>query len=140
MKTSFSAVLALAAGLALPLPGTSAPRAPDQVDAYRVSKVFGNGWEISRGMSAVAITDLIGRPREKITPEVWAYRGFFPNEAFARSFQGNTLLITLSGDKVTDLHLVNPHAKSVLTARLQREKTTLTIADIATPTRSTLMQ
>ncbi len=140
MKFSVSALFALATALALPLPATSAPRARDQVDAYRVATVFGNGWEISRGMSSFAVTDLIGMPREKITPEVWAYRGFYPNEAFARSFRGNTLLITFSGDKVTDLHLVNPHAKSVLTARLQREKTTLTIADIAKPARSTMTQ
>ncbi|MBK8478764.1 MAG: hypothetical protein IPL39_21520 [Opitutaceae bacterium] len=140
MKNSISALFALATALAFPLPSTSAPAARDQVDAYRVRAVHGNGWEINRGMSAVAVTDLIGMPREKITPEVWVYRGFWPNEDFARKFQGNTLLVTFSGDKVTDLHLVNPHAKSVLTARLQREKTTLTIADIATPARSTMTQ
>lgn len=140
MKTYLSAMLTLATALAFPLPATSAPPARDQVDAYRVSTILGNGWELSRGMSPRDVTDRIGVPLERITREVWAYRGFRPNEDFARSFRGNTLLVTFNDHKVSDLHLVNTRAKSVLTARLHRERKAITVADIATPSRSTMIQ
>jgi hypothetical protein len=133
MKTSISALFIVAAALAA-LPNLAATPAKDTVDAFRLSAVnTRDGGLIVRGDTAYTVRMSLGWPQATLTPNVWLYRGYYPADESARAFSGNTLLVTFANNKVTDIHIVNSHAKAVLAARLQQTTAPVTIADIAKP-------
>lgn len=134
MKTTLSALFVLAASLTI-LPNLAAAPARDSFDVLRVRSVKSwTGDQISRGDAPYTVRKSLGSPHETLSADVWVYRGYYPAEDSVPTFRGNTLLVTFTRNKVSDIHLVNPRAQRILAAHLRSTRIPVTIADIAKPT------
>jgi hypothetical protein len=126
MKTKLASILVLAAACAA-LSSTSLTAAPNQPTAlaFRVSTADFNGWEITRGMKAKKVINRCGAPDAKLSANVWVYQRFHavPNQSEAR--ECTTLVVTFVEGIVSDLHLVNDRAQTIIAARVQSGETTI---------------
>ncbi len=133
MNTPLSALFLLAAALIGPAPLLAAP-AGDHADVVRVRTVKSwTGDQIARGDAPCTVRRSLGSPHRTLSSDLWVYRGYYPAEDSVPTFRGNTLLVTFTNNKVTDLHLVNPRAERILVAHLRTTQVPVMIADIAKP-------
>ncbi len=120
MKTKLASFLVLAAALSISFsaPLHAAPKSAE-AHAVRVRTVNFDGWEISRGASAQTLVNRFGMPASKLSENTWVYEGFHAVQKRAPARECDTLIVTLVEGVVTDLHLVNDRAESIIAARVQ---------------------
>lgn len=113
MKTSFLALLALAASAPLARAATStsdnASHLLQQQGAIAVAQVGGH---VEPGTFRVQVSAKLGRPDETLADGSWLYHGRRVSESEARG----TLVVRFAGGRVQSLSLVAPQALAALRA------------------------
>ena len=127
MKTSLLVLLvALSASSAL----ATSPAAPASTPfAYTVSAIpQPNQADISLGATRTTVRRMMGPPLRQLAANVWAYAGYHPDVAAEQEHGCNTLIITFTDGRVSDLKIANPHAASLIAASLQTSTAPVHIA------------
>lgn len=116
MKTSI-----LIVSLALSVLVVSASGAPSTTPALAlpVSRVSD---QIESGMPRIAVTVRLGQPSQRLSENVWAYRGFRVRNGSSGQEACDTLVVTFADDLVSDLRLVNRPAEVAIAAQVKLDK------------------
>ncbi|BET65847.1 hypothetical protein ASA1KI_07650 [Opitutales bacterium ASA1] len=109
MKNRISPALAVAVWLALAAtPALHADTEPAPARAYTVKQV---GEHVTRGTPRIAVIVHLGRPTEKLGPDIWVYRGFTARNEDSRkrtSPDTDRLVIVFDDGYVREMKLANP--------------------------------
>ncbi|HEX2852937.1 MAG TPA: hypothetical protein VHO24_06845 [Opitutaceae bacterium] len=131
MKTRIASLLVLAATLSTLAFAPAASAATNKAAyGFPISQVvrFDNS-EIARGTSEMTVLRLLGSAPEKLSPNVWVYRGFHPKTDVTAGNDCNKLVVTFTDGKVSDLKIVNDSAVRVIAANAKKAaQTTFQIA------------
>jgi|CZKI01.1.fsa_nt_gi hypothetical protein len=134
MNTRNASVLILAAALsASALSPLFASTKEDIPVAYSVRTLIStsNGdMKVQRGMTRGDVSFAMRyKDREQLTPDVWVYTGYHANNSNTANSQGcETVVITFSNDRVSDLQLVNKPAFAAIAATLKPDSPARNIA------------
>jgi outer membrane protein assembly factor BamE (lipoprotein component of BamABCDE complex) len=81
--------------------------------------------QIKVGSTRDAVRRLMGNPHQRPTPDVWLYWNY-RSDADRPNQQGcGTLIVTFSGDKVSDLKLANRRAVGLITSSARAQRSVL---------------
>lgn len=88
--------------------------------AYAVSSA---GPYIERGSLRIWVLAKLGEPTERLSPDVWVYRGYVPSSG-QRPVDAacNRLIVTFSDGAVANLQLANPAAADFIAANLRVQR------------------
>jgi hypothetical protein len=72
---------------------------------------------VERGTPRIAVTVHLGQPTERLSPDVWVYRGFSVERGSVSVKDCGTLVVTFAGGYVSNLQLVNAPAVAAIAAQ-----------------------
>lgn len=129
MKTRFATLLSLLLVLATAAHAAPAksPQSPYgfNVDAVRLPYQA----ELTDGATQLTVLMRLGTPQRKLSPDVWVYPGFYPAVPEGQSDRGcDTLVVTFTDGRVTDLKIMNHSATVVVAANLKKMSETTLVA------------
>ena len=130
MKTraSILTILVAAASTALALPLSAAPKT-DSALAHPVTFVnrLGNS-VITQGTTKFEVLQSLGSPHHRLNDNTWVYPGFRGDSTQRQEDDCNTLLITFTDDRVSDLKLANNRAVTVIAKQIESKKSSSLVA------------
>lgn len=111
-------LLASVAFSALALSASGAPATTNPV-VLPVSRVSG---QIESGSPRISVTVRLGQPTQRLSDNLWVYRGFRARNGSSAQEACDTLIVTFTDDLVTDLRLVNRPAEVAIAAQVKLNK------------------
>jgi hypothetical protein len=129
MKTTIASLLAatLSAFAFAPAASAATDKTPSGFSVREVIR-FDNT-EIGRGTPRMTVRRLMGAAQRQLSPDVWVYEGFSPKSDLVTPGHGcHQLIITFTGNTVSDLKIVNDSAVRVIAANLRTVKSDIQIA------------
>lgn len=131
MKTRLVSLLALLVALsasALAASDSATPAAPAAY-AFNVEVVRqGQHAEITRGTTQMTVRRLMGPAQRELSPNVWAFAGYRPNVKAGEDRGCDTLLITFTDGRVSELKIVNARATQIIAAQLKEASSGVMLA------------
>ncbi len=122
MKTSFVSKIIVAAVLSASAL-YSVSFAAERGIAYPVGRVAALSDEITRGDSRIEVRRLMGAPDRRLSSNVWIYfKLHAPETPQVARDNCRTLMVTFTGNRVSDLKLVNGRALKIYTAQVSSGK------------------
>lgn len=122
MKIRLASLLVLLAALsasAFAAPSSATLAAPAAY-AFTVEIVRqGQHAEIVRGTSQMTVCRLMGPAQRELSPNVWAFAGYHPHVKAGEDRGCDTLLITFTDGRVSELKIVNARAAQIIAAQLK---------------------
>ncbi len=129
MKTRLLVILSLVA--AFTVSATASSRSPVEHDpfGFNVSEIIQPDQSvITRGTPQMTVRRLMGPAFEPLSAEVWAYHGYHPNITPGHERGCDTLVITFTDGKVSDLKIVNARATVVIADYLKLRSAAVQVA------------
>ena len=127
-RTSILTILVAAVSTALALPLSAAPKT-DCALVHQVTYVnrLGNS-VVTQGTTKFEVITSLGSPQLRLNADTWVYPGFRGVATESQDDNCNTLLITFTDGRVSDLKLANDRAVAVIAKQTEPKKNSNLVA------------